>query len=112
MTYQLLFVLLLQDCYSHCQEKVVALAARQLTRLFSLCMTEEEGEEQLEDHSNLHNLSIAYGLLVREAVNSQKLCDELSQEVRAGCIYRERDIERERERYREREREILEDLPM
>jgi len=64
----------------------VSLAATQLSRLFSLFLTEgEEGggkeEEQGVKHSDLHNLSIAYGLLVRETTCSQKLCEELSHEA-------------------------------
>ena len=66
----------------------MALAAGQLSKLFSLYVAEgkvEEGEEEGKgervNHSDLHDLSIAYGLLVREAVSSQKLCDDLSQEV-------------------------------
>ena len=62
----------------------MGLAARQLTRLFSLYLPEED----VLDHSFLHDLSIAYGLLVRQAVISPQLCDELSQEVQEITIQR------------------------
>ena len=75
----------MQECYSHCREKVVYLAAAQLSKLFSLYLVEgEEGEGKEEEqmkHSDLHNLGIAYGMLVRETSRSQKLCEELSHEA-------------------------------
>ncbi len=63
----------------------MTLAAARLSKLFSLCLTEgrDKGskEEEQVNQGDLHDLAIAYGLLVKEAVSSQKLCDDLSQEA-------------------------------
>lgn len=66
------------------------LASRQLNRLFSMYLKSDA------EQSSLHDLSIAYGLLVKEGVvnSRQQLCDTLCQEV--GSLSQSQMLERMR----------------
>ncbi len=52
-----------------------------LNRLFSVHSSSSASQDAYS-HASLSDISIAYGLLLKDGVDSQCLCDQLSQEVK------------------------------